>query len=535
VRNLTKYLKRKKKVLAKSPLTNKGVVIFVSLFAVVGTYLLINSFAASGAGLNTTGANVFISTTGSDTSCKRYASPVAAMPGGDVACATAARAYELMSNGDTAWIMPGNYGTAHAFDFEKNAPSSYKTSVGTDCNSTNSCFYFIPKPGQETAVTYTNADGDGYPGFKQGKTPDNLYYANIKGAKGCPSFSLTSPSATADNIGQAAATAGFAKDITVKNNQGTDCTLYMQGHWSYVRVIGLDNSYTCDTEGQAGGSNIGANESVGLDGETSNHIYAPDHITIDSSYFHDYNINGCGPAQPHQDCIHPRAMTNSTIRNSKFDNCFDSSILWDALDEPGYPENNIIENNWFGPTQLGNNNCCLRGGNTPSEEVFDNFIIRFNTSTSDINNKSINVFNNVQFIGNVAMGSNVCAGGIWKYNILGSGACDSGTDTGGATNSLVKLKNLNNGTLDLHIQAGSSAIGYVPTSLANGCSTAGLDFDGDARPTGAGLFCDAGSDQLGGSGGGGGGGQTANVFVAKNGSDTGKHLTRHTRKPVLAT
>jgi hypothetical protein len=443
---------------------------------------------------NTSGANVFIAATGNDagTNCVRNATPVTTPPTASTACATAAKAYELMHNGDTAWFLPGSYGTTHAVDFEVNTPAVFHTSVGNNCQATNQCFYFIPQPGQESSVnvggTPTAMDGDGYPAFHQSRTPDNLYYGGFRGAKGCPSFSNTSYGTTT----------GFAKDITVVNGQGTNCTLYMVGPWSYVNIIGQESSFNCnDSAQQAGGSVFpAANQSSGNDGVTSDHIYAPHDITVTRGYFHDYVINGCGPANPHMDCFHPRSGYNITFSYNKFDNCFDSSILFEGLAEPGFSENNKIIGNWFGPTQLGANNCCLRGasgaaGDPCSNETFDDYIIAFNTSTSVINNKACNVMNNVRYVGNIAMSTNVCAGGIWSYNLLGGSACGV-TDAGSVTNSQVKLIDMNNGTLNLHIQTGSIAEAFVPGLEANGCSLFNTDFDGNSRSA----PCDAGSDEL---------------------------------------
>jgi hypothetical protein len=298
--------------------------------------------------------------------------------------------------------------------------------------------------------------------------------------------------------------------------KGTDCTPAMNGPWTYVRIINSEFSYNCNlsdpNESQAGGFAIQGNQS-GLGGEATSHIYAPSHMLLDHDYFHDYVVNGCGGG--HQDCIHIYAWTDSTISNSKFDKCYDSSILAEGLDEAGYAENDVIENNWFGPTVLGANNCCFRGDTTPSNETFDGWTIRFNSTTDTFMNKTGNVLNNVSFIGNVGLGTSICQSGsnvIYAYNMMGSAAC-GGTDTGGITNSQVKFTNISNGSLDLHLQAGSAAIGKVPLAQAGGCAATagGKDMDGDARTPSGATACDAGADEYVMPG------NVANLWVDTNG------------------
>lgn len=464
----------------RSRFSKANLAIFAVFFAVIGGYIIFRSFAA---GPNNTAANIFISASGSDTgsNCIRFSTPQSTPPSASTVCKTATKAYNLAQLGDTVWVLPGSYSGS---SIAVGSGSVNKSLASNECNLTNQCVYFRSQPGQESAVTLTSNLS-----FSQNDTPDHVYYLNFQGAEACPVWN-------ADGFGAATATnTGYGKDITVDNIKGTDCKPFMSGAWSYIRILNSDFSYNCDTEGDAGGFGIQSNQ-PGQGGEATDHTWAPSHIVIDKTSFHDFVVNGCTGG--HQDCIHIYAWTESRISNSKFNRCYDSSILAEGLDEDGYAENVIIENNWFGPTVLGVNNCCFRGDSVPSAETFDSWTVRFNTSVDTFMNKSGNVLNNVSFIGNIGLGTITCKTGtnvVYAYNMMGSGACGA-TDTGNITNTQVKLKDTSSGALDLHLQASSSALNKVPTSLANGCAAVAKDIDGDVRPTTAGLFCDAGADQF---------------------------------------
>jgi hypothetical protein len=193
-------------------------------------------------------------------------------------------------------------------------------------------------------------------------------------------------------------------------------------------------------------------------------------------------------------------MLDSTISNNTFNRCYDSAILLQAFDGVGVPENNIVENNWFGPTLGGVNNCCFRGDGNPANETFDHVTVRFNSSVSHIFNKSGTVLNNVSFIGNIALTAPPCGTGtniLWAYNVYGGSTRCGPTDTIGATQSSVQFMNPGAAGLNLHVKAGSVALAKVPTSLAGGCGSVsgGRDKDGDRRPAPDGVACDAGADE----------------------------------------
>jgi len=429
---------------------------------------------------NTTAANVFIDDSGSDagSNCVRFATAQSTPPTASTVCQTASQAYTLANAGDTVWVLPGTYSGSDLNFTSGTAPTSKTVSDNTDCHSTHQCVYFMPQPGQASNVITNEID------FKGNLAPQHMYWKGfIRGA--CPSFSNANAVTTGSNDITAD---GFVNDLATD----ADCIPYLFGPNKYIRIINGNFEHECRV-GETGGMQIQSNQS-GQGGEATDHIWAPDHFLIANNTFSQVDIS-CEGTGHHQDCIHHYASINSTFRGNTFINCFDSALLVGALDEPGFAENNIIENNWFGPTILGVNACCLRGDTTASNETFDNWIIRFNSSTSTWMNKTGLVLNNVSFIGNVGLGTNLCVTGtgtIYRYNVSGSTACDA-TDTGSQTNTDVKFVDITTAALDLHIQAGSVAIDKVPTSQSDGCAAVVIDKDGDSRPTSG--SCDAGADE----------------------------------------
>jgi len=380
------------------------------------------------------------------------------------------------------WVVAGNYdGDNLSFPSNMTLPTSKTVSDPTNCDATHQCVYITPAPGANVSI------GGGLP-FVQYHTPSHLYYQGF--SKNFCAGPQTS------NWGD---TKGFAQDITFAQDYavqsaGDDCQGIISGPWSYVRYIGGEIDRGC-THGASGGFQVQSNQ-TGMGGEANSHVYVPDHILFSGVAFVQYNIS-CSSGD-HQDCIHIYAWTNSVVQNSSFNNCWDSSILAEGLDENGYAENDIIQNNWFGPTILAVNNCCLRGDSTPSNETFDNWIIRFNSSVTTWNNKTGNVLHNVEFIGNVGLDDATCEPNgfngstnvTYAYNISGGNPCGS-TDKGNVTNTQVKFANTSISGLNLHIGSGSIAAGFVPGSQNDGCASIGSDKGGDVRPA----PCAAGSEE----------------------------------------
>jgi hypothetical protein len=392
---------------------------------------------------------------------------------------TANRAYTLAQAGDTVWALPGTYSSNRLGFTSGSAPTSKTVTDSMDCHSSQECVYFTPQPGQEANVVTGEID------WKASFAPQHLYYKGfVRGA--CPSFSPVNFTGSTSAVNDITAD-GFVNDL----DTDADCVPYIAGPHTNVRVLNGDFQHYC-TAGSAGGFQIQSNQQD-QGGEATNVAYVPSDILIEGNRFEHVN-NNC-TINDHQDCIHQYASLDMLIIGNTFVNCWDSSILAGGLDVAGVQENNAIVANFFGPTQLGTNNCCLRGDTTPSKETFDGWVIAFNSSSSTWMNKSGNVLNNVQFIGNVGLGTVVCRGGgdtnvTWKYNVMGSAACDA-TDNGGETNTTVKFADTTAASLDLHIGAGSVAENFVPSSQSGGCAAWPTDFDGATRPA----TCDAGADE----------------------------------------
>src|SRR5438105_1453887 len=80
-------------LLKPTPLSKINLIVFVLVFAAIGGYVLYRSFAAGPT------ANIWVSTTGSDTTCTRSASSIAD-PGGAADCATINQAAAISHAGD---------------------------------------------------------------------------------------------------------------------------------------------------------------------------------------------------------------------------------------------------------------------------------------------------------------------------------------------------------------------------------------------------------------------------------------------------
>jgi hypothetical protein len=251
-------------------------------------------------------------------------------------------------------------------------------------------------------------------------------------------------------------------------------------------------------------------------------------IVIDGLYMHD--LTRTRDASAHDDCIQAGDVTFFTIRNSRFVNCGTQGIFLNPF-AGGQTKNVTIENNWFGPAQLGFNS--LYVGDAVG------VLVRNNSFTQQAYVYS--AASQTAFVGNILgdMAQFTCqtdAGNAvtFDYN-LSDASCPGATHHITVTNLLtqfVRSSASNAGTFDLHLKSGvaSKAIDADRAS-----SFPPYDYDGDPRP--GGRYPDIGADEIPApyippdappappAGGGGGGGGTGTPGGGTGGSGGGTGTT----------
>jgi len=217
-------------------------------------------------------------------------------------------------------------------------------------------------------------------------------------------------------------------------------------------------------------------------------------VVFDGLWMHDltYNTN----PSFHQDAVEIVAGTNIIFRNSKFYNTGTQGFYTRNDVAPFSPINTVtLENNWFGPAQNGyySIQLDLQSG----APAVTGFTIRNNTFTQAVNINSPNI-GGVNFIGNLFIGLSGwgnCSGlvsnaALFIYNVIDvscPGANATNKIATNAANYVVNMSPALSSNFDLHLKAGSPAIG-----AADPASYPQTDMDGQLRTSPP----DAGADQF---------------------------------------
>jgi len=209
-------------------------------------------------------------------------------------------------------------------------------------------------------------------------------------------------------------------------------------------------------------------------------------IVIDGLFMHDLTRNNDSSA--HDDCLQAGDARNLTIRNSRFVNCGTQGVFLNPYNG-GQTTNVVVENNWFGPAQLGY--YVLYVGDAVGVTVRNNSF----TGGAYIYSSA----SETRMVGNILAGTDTYACSVMADNAVKFAYNVTSSSCPGATHNFVDPKvsswyvnpsASDSAAYDLHLKPGASAINrgdpadFPPT-----------DFDGLGRPSGG--APDAGAIEFG--------------------------------------
>ncbi len=290
-------------------------------------------------------ANLFVSPTGSDSTCTRYASGPSGAP---AACATFAGAYAKAQPGDIVEVAGGTYGGQTLNRRGLGAPA----------------VVFRPASGAAPTLTDVNLHSS---------------YVEVQGMRLTGGVSVEKGS---DGVRPSFVT---VRDVTALSAFiAADDVLFKGGSYG-----GFD---ACDTKNPEDGIEIW------LSGSTASNRVTLDGVMVHDVSDHNNVCAGTAGAGRHVDCVQVLAGHYITIRNSRFYGCATSNIIArpyiDGLDHV------TIENNVFEPVTNPGNNVYLGGPDAPCNAmVFRNNTSRGGGVTGGCPNESIQVYNNIMTTG----------------------------------------------------------------------------------------------------------------------------------------
>ena len=405
---------------------------------------------------------VFVSPSGNDSSCVRYAANPPASP---AACKTFNRAYQLAQCGDLVQLGDGLY------------PAQ---SVGYDA-SKNSCspssrIWLVGKGNPHLNGTWGSGSGGGSLDFQ------GVKHVVLIGLTGIGPFGIDP-----DGSCSGAVAGRRSEDIVVQDS-------HVKAFRFIFAAKNIVVQYT--TIGDYHYSESGA-ASNGVDGCDDQGVFSEnilfDHVTWQ-------NIVSDSPTHP--ECLIAESFNGLTIRNSRMINC---PFGIETIPGTGIKSasNVLFENNFF--TCISD---CpwfwdIRAG---GETTFSNWTIRFNTVLDGqflFNDNTSNPgpnYKNFKVYGNIFDSTPNCISGAdvtYAYNVFEGGTGPGGcTNTGNVSvgNAASLLVNPAASVADLHLKPGGSvADGRVPASYCAAVGCPGSDIDDTARPAGSAL--DAGADE----------------------------------------
>lgn len=479
-------------------------IIFGFLFAVIGSYAIYSSFAAS-----PTTANLWIDTNGG--SCTRQATPGAYVDA--QACSSMQAAMTAAQGGDTVIIKNGTYPAQTISSGTKATVVSFyaetydRAVTAKDAFSATTGVYV-------TDLNLSGVDKIHIYGIQATPTPNNsrtdahLTYAG-GGELGVCDTGCTSTPTT---------------DILIDGFHGRSAFLRATGvvidHSSFG---GWDACY------DSSGNHLAVNNPGTEDGfrfwDGTGGSGTPTNSTIRNSVIHDIimGINDselstvCGfgsSGGPHADCMQNNGGAGITVENNIFFNCPSSDIQWNPFSGATIGTQ-LIQNNYFGDIG-GIGNSTVFGGQGSGWDC-SGITVRNNFYNTD---KSINTGGGctagvMQVYGNIFNnGGFSTQGANYHDNIFGANSV--GTNARACTPTFITTPSpgpnwLATTTPDFHLASSDTC------AKDHGFSTyPTTDFEGDSRPQGT--ASDAGPDEVAS-------GPTANLWVDTNGGTCTRQAT----------
>jgi chitodextrinase len=452
------------------------------------------SFAASTTPCSTTAtANVFVSTSGSDSTCMR----------GDSSkpCASFAKACSIAQSGDSVRVAQGNYPPQQLRNTDcRNASSSGRiTFVGETATA-------LPPTGATSDAPFINgACARNCGGALLLETGSGPFGSGGSGI-GAPNYVTLRNFRIAGELeaagDQSRTVNGSASGVGLVFDNLTVGAVYLVGLTDYL----LDHSIMGDCYGDGSHSCNAAQSNdwsmAGAHGERQ-----ASSGTIQNSVFHDY----WRPTADHGECFFALDWRSVTVRNTRFYNCTVSGgIRIERITNPPSGSLLTIENNWFGNMYDSLANPAERrceaitwGANSGA---LSDVLIRYNTfaagsgpfGSSGSPTSTFRILGNlVGFNPNgsceITPANKNYGSATVKYNVwVGADAGANSAHVSSTTSFNELLMNpAGNSSMNFHLAGSGLPVDYVPCS--SGDSQLAGDYDGGPRPQG--IQCEAGADE----------------------------------------
>ena len=454
--------------------------LLLAVFASVLPGLAGDAQAGSRAGSTVT-ANVFVSTTGSDSgsNCKRFASAQPSRSASSV-CLSMARALSLAHPGDAVQLLPGNYG--HLTISRQSDADKPKVVVRGDPKLVSQRQCAAGCAVGNVLVTELTVCGHGL-SIQDLDTNDPGEMADFYvGAASCPGGNQVSANYNIDLV-------------NVHFNFGTlrchGCSLQQSRMGPLTKI--------CEQSSDFDGDNLHIWPDT-----SSNPWTVPYNVTLDHNLIYDAQQSNpkCNAQgrDDHSDMVQTLGYNNLTVSGNIFWKC--ANAVWqDGLINGTTIGNAVIRNNFFaggcsgaGTTQFGNadpGGACANGG----------YLIENNTWTTASSpglyctNTDGNSWRN-NYIYEGASQAQTCGSGTWDYNVFSRAGVTCGTHAKRCSPSWLwpsaSTADVAHGS-DLHLGRSDTCLRGAAAPGGSAPSGPKSDIDGDQRPLhGAG---DAGADQ----------------------------------------
>lgn len=429
--------------------SKRHVLVFLVIFAIIGSYFLLHSFAAT-----PSGANLFVSPNGNDAgaNCKRFAS-LTANPdsGGTSLCATFNKAYQLASPGDTVTMVSGNYGyqaisasakpLADKITFVPDATNLVKIPKNSSILSSALTLptASIPVNDVNTFLTRSNGTYVIIVGDRSQITPTTAQTVTCTGKDiatgvltGCTGGSASSWPAGAPVTQQGGLSVGASNieidSLTIEGGVGvqpastnpndmTGATFRNVNAYN-VFVVANNTSWYGGNVGGYDACQYGSSEDAFRLWQDGSHNVT-DHAIISGVTIHDNSVDSgsgatCGGKPTsglHADCMQLLGATNALIENNIFYNCPTSDILARPYGGANLHGNTVV-NNFLGNVLHPGSNAGFGGS---GDVCGGTNTIEYNTVNGTVSGYCSE---GVTIKANVLLGAPGGCPGTWSYNVM---------------------------------------------------------------------------------------------------------------------